>query len=336
MASKARKANARGQGTFGFTRAGQLHLKRHAVIPAVKIVEGQAGGGRTITVTPAQIFAVLTVIDDHGPRCWPSIDTIAGEARISRRSAVRAIKALQTLDLICVEKRPKPTGGLLNQYSINWGALQRLCPESRVPPQQIASAIRANRECHCGTQSHQEAPNEVLPLPPPKHKRGSGQDSWTAVAVEFRKDLGSIDQLIDQAIAKGIQPADFATTAREAITTARLPCNAGKLDRPMGAVAWFLRNGTWPQDGIQTIADAQFENSIRQATDAARAQEQAEAEEIAAELQRLKPMYYAEFQKLSKADVRELAPDQPSWAKRPSSFPLEIMRRMEARDHVTS
>lgn len=240
------------QGTFGFTRGGQLQAFRKAKFPAITICEGK----QQRIVKPRDIRCVLRVIDDHGPGCWVSIDTIAAESDMSRRSVLRAMKAISMLDLLCVESMPLAMGGYRNRYTINWQAVAHYTPPvAQCPTGTTAVPSRVNRSAHWGTLSAQEAPNEPPP-PTPSTKTAVRQDSWRAVEDEFRGQL-SITKLIAWAAPHGYTPETLALELRQALQTARLPANAQRLESPEGAAVAFLRNGRWPVDGIITAADSE-------------------------------------------------------------------------------
>jgi hypothetical protein len=121
-----------------YDRGQQLAILRHAELPVVTIREGRI----VRKVKPRDLVAVLKVLDDHGPNCWPARTTIAKEARMCVNSVKRALTALTELSLVCIEKRPKRGGGFVNRYVIVWSelalrcvgdVLQRLRPKSPAP-----------------------------------------------------------------------------------------------------------------------------------------------------------------------------------------------------------
>ncbi len=67
-------------------------------------------------------FVVLTAILMHADRsthqCWPSEETLARLAGVSRRSVIRHIKELESIGIITVAKR-RTTTGVHNVYTIN-------------------------------------------------------------------------------------------------------------------------------------------------------------------------------------------------------------------------
>jgi hypothetical protein len=137
-----------GQMLFDFTRADQLGLLERCVLPKVSGVSGVA------------MKAVLKAIDGfgRGREAWPGYDSLARSAGVSARVAKRAVAALESCSLLCVERRGSRT---LNHYRIVWSELTLLLPENR--PERSAtpaerSATPAERsatptlpKCHADT-----------------------------------------------------------------------------------------------------------------------------------------------------------------------------------------
>ncbi len=78
-----------------FNRAEQLGLIDRVQIP------------KQVGVSPAACKAVLRVIDSYGRgrECWPSERSIAAAACLSLRTTKRAIRALESLSILCIERR---------------------------------------------------------------------------------------------------------------------------------------------------------------------------------------------------------------------------------------
>lgn len=64
-------------------------------------------------LTPIELSVYMVLLshrDEHTGRAWPSFDTIARQARISRRTAIRAVRDLEARKIIRVTKRSKSSG----------------------------------------------------------------------------------------------------------------------------------------------------------------------------------------------------------------------------------
>lgn len=106
------------QQTFDWTRADQLGLLDRWECPRIKGVSGIV------------LKSVLKAIDTHGRgrEAWPSEATLAVVAGSSVRTVKRAVKALEQLSLIVIERRGPQT---VNHYRIVWTELACLAPENR-------------------------------------------------------------------------------------------------------------------------------------------------------------------------------------------------------------
>lgn len=139
-----------GQQRIDFSRAEQLGLLRRAVLPLTEIVES----GKNRNVRSSTMMTVLRAIDDHGRKCWASLDTLASETGLSRRAVIRAVAGLVSLSVVCVEQMPKRGGGFNNEYTVVWNELQRLDPpKSTVPRGQATVPSGHPAQCPGGTQS---------------------------------------------------------------------------------------------------------------------------------------------------------------------------------------
>jgi hypothetical protein len=73
------------------------------------------------TVSGSMSKSVLRCIDDHGPSCWASVETIASETMLSERTVRRACKALEHMGLVIADHRL----GRTSVYEINWKQIQK-------------------------------------------------------------------------------------------------------------------------------------------------------------------------------------------------------------------
>lgn len=237
-----------------FARADELAMLRRAVIKKVTFTDES---GKRRTAKPKDMGIVLRVLDDHGQGCWPSLTTIAAEARMGKSTASTAIKGLQELGVLVVERFTRQNGNEGNRYVIVWNELGLLCPPNEQSCLKTPPVLRRDggRSCMQDSKRPDEAPNEPPPPTP--------SSSWRGVEDEFRGQL-SIASLIDWAAERGYTPQTLALELRQALQTARLPANAQRLESPEGAAVAFLRNGRWPVDGIIGPADSE-----RQAREAA-------------------------------------------------------------------
>jgi hypothetical protein len=247
------------QTEIDFARGHQLALIREAELPVGK---GRDGVG----VKPGVLRAVLRCIDDHGrgAEAWLSYATLSRESDVKPRQARRAVESLVAMSLICVERKRIPGRGdrvTCNHYRIVWSELELL--RRQKPKYQVALAadqvaFLGDQVALQGHQSAPEAPLEAPPLPPDPESPGTDGE-WQRVADKFRGKLVSVNALAQQARAQGFTPAEFHQRVLDAFATATLPQNARLIDKPNGAVGWFLRNGEWPVEGVATLADVAAE-----------------------------------------------------------------------------
>jgi len=167
------------QQTFDWTRAEQLALVERWECPRLRGVSGIA------------VKAVLRAIDGfgRGREAWPSEATLAQVAGMSVRTVKRAIKALESLSLVTIERKGPQT---VNHYRIVWTELACRAPENRrvncpvegsersaTPAERSAtvserSATLSRTKCHAGplndinttkeTTTTQELPVVVVSL----------------------------------------------------------------------------------------------------------------------------------------------------------------------------
>jgi hypothetical protein len=195
------------------------------------------------------------------------------------RQTKRAVELLQSINLLAVMR------GRTNRYAIDWSEVEK----------------RNARKCHYGTSGaatsaihgtstsaihgtstsaihgtlKEKLKEEKIKPPPP----ASG-DAWAAAAERFRGTLGQIHGLIRAAQERGATPTQFIALADDALATVELPPNRAKLQSPIGAAVYFLRNGFWPIDGIVSLEE-HAANAARKAAEEAAA---AAAEKKAAEM----------------------------------------------------
>ena len=266
-----------------WTRARQLMVLASAEIADAVIVEGNTPR----KVRAVVLKAVLHAIDHHGrgKAAWVSYETIAREARICLRQAKRAIIALEQESLLVTDTRK------CNHYSIVWSELNLRCPshrqlsplESAAPDPQPEpspadstatersalwtqrSALRAQRSA-LGTQRSalegtrtvpEPHKNRSEPPPPtPSHPNGGG-GGWELIVSEWRTRISQIQQITVEARAAGETPEEFVARLRAAWEMAMHPANRERVRKPAGAVVHWLRQGTWPVDGLIDPQDSQ-------------------------------------------------------------------------------
>lgn len=270
------------------SRGRQLEVLRDCQIPKVPGV-----------VSGIVLKAVLRVLDDHiGGRqkeCWPCQDTIAREAGLTNRKHVqRAIKALEDRSLIYKERRGKfgaGRAGAPNHYRIIWNEVALLCPDESI--RQAASEdsrkndqrdsavplVPGDQRDFSSRPTGQSVPTNGTALsqePPSKRPRSAHRPQppfetaeWAAVVDEFAGRQSAIRRLAEEHRDNGYTPAEFRERLVEAWAVVTLPENRGRFDKPAGAVAWFLRNDSWPVEKVTTPAVAIAEAARRSAKAAA-------------------------------------------------------------------
>lgn len=259
-----------------FSRGAQLQMLRDCQLPTLKKIRGNI------------LKSVLRVIDDHAGRnveAWPSQETIATEAVISYRQAQRAIAVLVELSLICVRRVPLSGGGRTgcrNHYRIVWNELALRCPPIPSEHDQtdgsvalVATDLRApggalvERDLHApqrrptrpGEPTYappgaQEAPTKRTrtdhhPQSPPSDETELPAD-WAAVVKAFEGKQAIVRDLAAEYLAKGSTAIEFREVLTRAWAIAETPANAGRFTNPAGAVASFIRRGSWPVAGVVT------------------------------------------------------------------------------------
>lgn len=235
------------QKQINYGRAWELNILRHVNIPTVILKEK----GRDRTIKPRDLLGILRVFDDHGQKCWPSIPTIAAEARMPRNSVLRAIKALEQIGWIHVAKRGKSNGGFVNQYSIVWAMLAIKMPPPKAPSPVGSTTVPSgiDHRPHVGTQSAQEAPKK-RPPPAPQTK---ASDPWRKVEEEFRTHLGAVSKLVKRFKAEGRSPVELRSKLEEGLATVGMAANVGKFTSPSGAVFAWIESGVWPAADVISI-----------------------------------------------------------------------------------
>lgn len=139
------------QKEFNFKRCEQLYLLRSIRFE-----------GRSRISTKA----VLKAIDEFGPECFASQDTIAEAAGVSIRTCKRAIASLVEMSLVTREKRLNRFGVVTNHYRIVWSeiscrvSLQASNPtRSRVGPAKIEHG--ASKRTSVGSVESSVGPVEI-------------------------------------------------------------------------------------------------------------------------------------------------------------------------------
>lgn len=121
------------------------------------------------------------------------------------------------------------------------------------------SAMVTPAECHHGTQS---APRSAFEAPPPPTPAFASE--WAAAAAKFRGRIGQIDSLAAIAQSRGESPTEWQQNVEFALRVAQ--ANAARLSKPMGAVVYYLRTGTWPVDVVSPEQRAMVDQKRTEAT----------------------------------------------------------------------
>ncbi|QDV67677.1 hypothetical protein Poly24_13790 [Rosistilla carotiformis] len=106
------------QQTIDFTRGDQLGLLKSLPIKSADVGDGKAAA----RVSSRMALSVLRAIDDYcgkSGRCWASAATIGADINCSERSVRRAIRLLESEQLIVIEHRH----GRSPIMVINWGEI---------------------------------------------------------------------------------------------------------------------------------------------------------------------------------------------------------------------
>jgi hypothetical protein len=140
------------------------------------------------------------------------------------------------------------------------------------PPDQ--SAVAADQSAVAADQSAVAAPKPPFKrfrnasYPPPAASASSMvvDAAWPAAAAVLAKlriggdVIGSWRKILECAAARGLSEQDLLEQIELGEATLALSTNARKFTKPLGALAFFLREGRWPVDGVVT-PDEQRERS---------------------------------------------------------------------------
>jgi hypothetical protein len=199
-----------------FDRGQQLAMLRHVALRPVTIIEGKTKR----CVKPRDMIAVLRALDDHGRDCWPSVRTIAKESRLSRCQVLRAIAALQSLSLLCVEKRPKRGGGFTNRYVIVWSELALLCPGDTLKLKAVHSPQGSNH--HPQRTNHGPQATKHRPHVGTRSAKGSVHSSAQGdgererlIVLVAKAGVFDATKAVDAALAHGVTANRIAALTRE-------------------------------------------------------------------------------------------------------------------------
>lgn len=306
----------------------QLQIIRDCVLPENGVVS-------TVVMK-----AVLKALDDRiGARnkeCWPSQATLAKNVGLKDRKQVqRAIDALENdLSVIYVRRGPRAgggRGGTVNHYRIVWNELALLCPTEAInqrdqsdstvplvaddqsdnyagPKRQIDptnGTVLSHEAKEKRPRSANQPPNPLSPiadLPP----------EWAAVVKDFQEKQAIVAELASEHRSAGVTAAEFRERIAGAWAVVELPENASKFEKPAGAVAWYLRKGDWPVDGVITFEQSQLINVQRRtrALDEIANERKLAAE--AARLAELEATYGLLLDSLDEAELLQLIADTPT------------------------
>lgn len=192
------------QQELDFPRGEQLALLRAAVLPAT--VRTKHGG-----VRGSLLKSVLKAIDDHGRgrQCYVKAETLKIEVGCSLAQVKRAIEALESMSLICRERKRTPKGPSCNHYRIVWNELALLDSRS-VAKQSLTmneQSIMVNEQSITGETCNRKRKEAHKEPPPPTAIEAKPSDSITAVEVEE-------DDLICHARGLGLFDVNAVNAAR--------------------------------------------------------------------------------------------------------------------------
>lgn len=204
------------QQELDFPRGEQLALLRAAVLPAT--VRTKHGG-----VRGSLLKSVLKAIDDHGRgrQCYVKAKTLAIEVGCSLPHIKRAIEALESMSLICRERKRTPKGPPCNHYWIVWNELalldsrhaarQSITGDTRHTAKQSITmneqSIMVNDQSITGETCNRKRKEAHKEPPPPTAIEAKPSDSITAVEVEE-------DDLICHARGLGLFDVNAVNAAR--------------------------------------------------------------------------------------------------------------------------
>ena len=145
------------QTTIDWVRVQQLQAIQQAQLPTYRLDDGRG-------VSPAACKAVLVAIDRHAGKtgtCWASLDTLATETQLGRRTVARACRALEAQRLLVVDRRN--VGGIWQVHRrIAWANLEDLRPAAE--PESTECHERPT-ECHQAPTECHQAPTECHQAP---------------------------------------------------------------------------------------------------------------------------------------------------------------------------
>jgi hypothetical protein len=248
-----------GQHPIDYTRSEQLAILAECVIPPQYVVEGK----RTIRVSPVNMKAVLKALDNlnrGSGEAWPSFPTLAQHSGLSRRNAVRAVRAIEQLSLITkVRKVGRNAGGNgkpVNHYRIVWSELNLLRPkchrgtledESKVPPAQSKVPPAQSKVPPVAYEPYEAFRNVTPTTSPATNSAPSRTASWKLAVAELeRLRIREVRRIISRRQYAGEDPDKFLARVVWAQRTLAVPANRAKFGNPVGALVYFLEQGDWP------------------------------------------------------------------------------------------
>ena len=178
-------------------------MLRAAVFPAT--VRTKHGG-----VSAVLLKSVLKAIDDHGRggQCYVKGETLRIEVGCKIAQLKRAIEALESLSLICRERKRTPKGTTCNHYRIVWNELALL--DSRNATKQSITmndqSIMVNEQGIMGDTCNRKRKEAHKEPPPPATIGAKSSESITAVEE---------DDLIREARTLGLFDVNAVVVARE-------------------------------------------------------------------------------------------------------------------------
>lgn len=227
---------------------------------ALKALEFPRGLG----VSPITMNAILLAIYRSGPMCWKKQSTLAAECKCSVPTIKRAIALMSSgedggLNLLCVERSEEDRRP--NVMSINWQSLfdlvhQQANSKGSFPVSKGSTTNPKGSTCRSKGSTTRSKGSTMIPLNG-MNQKNHHQPATEAAAEDFKF-------LVLEGLFRSIGIHRYAGLAREfqhretevikaiEVYTAQRSRFSGP-----GSVVDFLRTGSWPVDGVLSLADIQ-------------------------------------------------------------------------------
>jgi hypothetical protein len=146
--------------------------------------------GSTLVV----LLALADWANDEGGRVFPSLDTLAGKARLSVRGAQLCLRRLQKDGVIRPIGRTNGGRGKVTEYKIN---LERVNHLQGIHRGSLEGCNRCNKRCNAvaikgelkaqkGEETSAHIDKHQEPLVDPSHSIGTTDSEWTTLWQEFK------------------------------------------------------------------------------------------------------------------------------------------------------